>query len=193
MVRANKKSRTIQQLWRELGAILRLSPWIVGALLLVAISWQADLASATGLFQSPPEATSPLATDPIPAELPTEVDEPTETITSTVPLTPTATVEPTPEPTATLEPTATPEPTETEVPATATLAPSPTAEGGVLGRQRYVEGGSDVKFDWAMLVDSVALGLSYVWLCCGVLLFLGVPLLFLVLWVAARGRRTISE
>jgi hypothetical protein len=44
-----------------------------------------------------------------------------------------------------------------------------------------------------MLFDSVSLFLSYAWLCCGVLLFLAVPVVFIVLWVASRRRRQQEE
>jgi hypothetical protein len=39
-----------------------------------------------------------------------------------------------------------------------------------------------------MLVDSLALGLSYAWLCCGVIVLLGLAALFAVLWAASRRR-----
>jgi hypothetical protein len=44
-----------------------------------------------------------------------------------------------------------------------------------------------------MLFDSLALAASYLWLCCGVILLLGVPLLFIVLWVASRRRNQPEE
>jgi hypothetical protein len=44
-----------------------------------------------------------------------------------------------------------------------------------------------------MLFDSVALLLSYLWLCCGGLLFLAVPLMFVILWVASRRRQEQEE
>jgi hypothetical protein len=37
-----------------------------------------------------------------------------------------------------------------------------------------------------MLFDSVALGLTYMWLCCGVLVLFGIPVVFVILWVASK-------
>jgi hypothetical protein len=44
-----------------------------------------------------------------------------------------------------------------------------------------------------MLFDSVALALSYGWLCCGAALMLLLPVSFLALWVASRRRRQRME
>jgi hypothetical protein len=44
-----------------------------------------------------------------------------------------------------------------------------------------------------MLFDSLALLLSYAWLCCGGLLFLAIPLVFVVLWVASKRRQQQEE
>jgi len=198
MVRPTRKSRTIQQLRRELGAALKLCPWVLAALLLVAVFWQADLAATTGLFQSPPTAAPPTTTPPalIPTSTPLAVPPlaPTEAITAE------ATVELTP--TATLELTATPEPIPTETPSpqataieevpTATWTAEPTAEEGDT-EGRYAEGESGLQFEWGMLFDSVALGLSYIWLCCGVVILVGIPVLFAILWSASRRRRNLSE
>jgi hypothetical protein len=40
-----------------------------------------------------------------------------------------------------------------------------------------------------MLFDSVALAVSYLWLCCGVFVLLGIPLFFLILWIAGKRRQ----
>jgi hypothetical protein len=40
-----------------------------------------------------------------------------------------------------------------------------------------------------MLFDSVALAVSYLWLCCGVFVLLGIPLFFLILWIASKRRQ----
>jgi hypothetical protein len=40
-----------------------------------------------------------------------------------------------------------------------------------------------------MLFDSMALFFSYVWLCCGILLFIAVPLFFFVLWRTSASRQ----
>jgi hypothetical protein len=194
MVRPTRKSRTIQQVRRELGALIRLCPWVLLALLCVAVFWQADLAATSGLFQSPPTA------EPAPSDTPVALPtlEPTEPLTvevtleATVEVTPTATLEVTPtlEATPTEEPS--PEPTATEAPPTATWTPEPEAEEGAT-RGRYTEGEPALQFDWAMLLDSVALGVSYIWLCCGALVMVGISVAFGVVWAASRRRRNLSE
>jgi hypothetical protein len=44
-----------------------------------------------------------------------------------------------------------------------------------------------------MLFDSLALGASYVWLCCGILLLLGIPAVFVALWAASKRRAEQEE
>jgi hypothetical protein len=186
MVRPTRKSRTMQQLRRELGAMLKLCPWVLAALLLVAVFWQADLAATTGLFQSPPTAGPPtlIPTD-TPPSLPTLEATETVTVEATLELTPTATLEP-----AATE-TPSPEAAATVVP-TATWTAEPAAEEGD-SQGRYAEGESDLKFEWGMLLDSLALGVSYIWLCCGAVILVGLPVVFAVLWTASRRRRSLSE
>jgi hypothetical protein len=84
------------------------------------------------------------------------------------------------------------------VPPTLTVPPSPTsttveATATPDERQRYAEEDSNLRFEWGMLFDSVALGLSYAWLCCGVLVLVAVPIVFLILWVAHRRRQQQRE
>lgn len=50
-------------------------------------------------------------------------------------------------------------------------------------------GGSGLLFDWGMLFDSVALAMTYIWLCCGVLVLAGIPVVFVVLWMASKRYR----
>ena len=188
---------------RETKAALRLSPWVIAALLLAALLWYPDLAATGGLFQSPqatptptPTATPTATTEVQPSATPTsEAPEPAATETAAPPVaTPTQT--PGAVATATLvptnPPTATPVPTETPVVPTQTPAPQvPTSTPAAADQddaERYAQEDSNVLFDWTMLFDSVALGLSYVWLCCGVLILLGVPVFFVLLWVSARRR-----
>jgi hypothetical protein len=105
-------------------------------------------------------------------------------------VTPAETSQPLPSPTqVTSTPTATPVPTTPALP-TATPVPSATPAPD---SERYPEGESNLRFEWGMLFDSVALGLSYIWLCCGVLVLLGIPLFFLLLWVASRRQRERRE
>jgi hypothetical protein len=86
----------------------------------------------------------------------------------------------------------------TDLPPTATLTPEPTDMVGTVeptpdDKQRYPDGETDLKFEWGMLFDSVSLLLSYIWLFCGVLIFLTVPILFIVLWVASKRRQQQQE
>ena len=153
--------------------------------------WRADLLASTGLFQSPlPTEPGVEPTSPLPPPPDTPV------ITGTAPLT------------VTLEPTLPPEPTEapteivptaTELPtATATSAPEPTAtpapsEPTAEGRSRYADEDAGFVFEWGALIDSLALGVSYVWLCCGVFLLLLLPAFFIGLWAWSRRRRRPEE
>jgi hypothetical protein len=86
---------------------------------------------------------------------------------------------------AELSPTATPTPT----PSTAAGTVEPTPDD----KQRYPDDETDLRFEWGMLFDSVSLLLSYIWLFCGVLVFLTVPIIFIVLWVASRRRQQQQE
>lgn len=180
---------------REIRAVLKLSPWILASLLVTVVLWQTDLRAISGLFQSPPQETAtatatPTPTTPAPTDTP--VPEPTEASTET----PTATLSPsdTPEPTATLTEvpvtaTATVTPTVTSTPSPASVESAAETDQG----QRYPGDDSDLKFEWGMLFDSVALGISYLWLCCGVLVLIVVPLVFVILWLASRRRRQFEE
>jgi len=195
---------------REAKAVLRLSPWVLGLLLLAALLWHPDLAATGGLFQSPQATPTPT---PVPTLMPTPTAEiqpsatattegppPTATETPVAPPAPptetpvlavTATLVPTNPPTPTAVPTETPVlPTETLAPPAPTSTPVPAEQDGT---ERYAQEDSNLLFDWTMLFDSVALGLSYVWLCCGVLVLVGVPIFFLALWVAGRRREQEEE
>ena len=44
-----------------------------------------------------------------------------------------------------------------------------------------------------MLFDSVALGMTYLWMCCGALALFAVPVAFVVLWVAGKRYRQSEE
>jgi len=181
---------------QETGAALRLVPLVLVALLLVALFWRTDLAAVGGLFQSSPVETPPVVPDTPTAEW-TVTTAPTEGATEqpTAPL-PTETLPPAQ--TDVVAPTEPPAVTNTPTPAgpleTATPVPSPTGLPGEASptpdeSQRYAEGDSNLKFEWGMLFDSVALLLSYLWLCCGGLLFLAIPILFAVLWIASKRRQ----
>jgi hypothetical protein len=195
-----KKSNTRWYPRGVVRTVCQFGPWIVISLFLVAALGQADSAALAGLFQSPPTVT------PTSEALPTPAIEITPTLTPTLEATPTLT--PTIEPTPTLAPTITPLPTEAPdlqpspviepVEAPVITATMPVDAGSEEGdstpvRGRYPDEGSDLEFEWGMLFDSMALGLSYVWLCCGVGFMLLLPLFFLALWVAVRRRRRRME
>jgi hypothetical protein len=201
-----RKQPIAEMLRREARAILKMVPWLVAALLMTALIWRTDLAaiagiyqSPSGVFQSPPEET---ATPVPPTDAPTaEPTVPRITATPTEEVAATPTTEPTSVPAATAPPTITPVPSATLFP-TLTSTPSatalPTLTTVPLATQsvdqgeptpddpRYSEGDSNLRFDLGMLFDSVALGLTYMWLCCGVLVLFGIPVVFIILWVASK-------
>lgn len=176
-----KRWGIIQFLEREGRAVLQISPWLLLALG-VAMFWFGANRTATAVpFQSP---------------LPTEPASPTPEVPPI--LTPTVTLTPTLEPTVLMTPTAMPTevpPTATALPPTPTLSPTPqlTATASTPAvpsdqSRRYPDEEASYRFDWAELLDSVALGASYLWLCCGILIFLAVPVLFLALSIASKRR-----
>lgn len=189
---------------RELGTLLRLSPLVLVTLLLAAMVWRSDSAAVAGLFQSSPLQTSPVASaTPTPSLtlVPTATPGPTLPMPSPTfpvlatatagpgetPATATATV-PTVETPATATPTAqSPGYTPVTSPTRATATPTPD------DRQRYADQDSPLWFEWGMLFDSLALFLSYLWLCCGALIFMAIPVVFVVLWVASKNRRQQEE
>jgi hypothetical protein len=180
-----RNRRIVKLVRRETKALLKLGPWVLVSLVLAAVLWRTDLAAISGLFQSPatPTATSEVPTAaPTPSEAPTEL--PTTAPTPTATFTPTLTTVP---PTPTIEVTLTP----TETLATATPALSATVEADESGR--YASEDATLRFDWGMLFDTVALGLSYLWLCCGILLFLSIPVVFVLLSVASKRKRQEEE
>ena len=175
-----KRWRIIQFLEREGRAVFQIGPWLLLGLAVAMIWFGAKRTATAVLFQSP---------------LPTEPASPTPEVSPI--LTPTVTLTPTLEPTVIVTPTAAPTeilPTDTPLPLTPTLTPQPTATVGAPVEssneiQRYPDEGTGYRFDWAMLLDSVALGASYLWLCCGILIFLAVPILFLALSIASKRHR----
>jgi len=196
-----KMGKISQQLGREFKAAIRLSPLALVALLLVVMLWRSDSAANSGLFQSSPVQT-PVSTPTAPPVLPTwTVPGVQETATTMPPTGGTPTAEatlpvPTEPPTAIPIETASAEPTQTPgMDSTPTVTASATSEVEATpdDRARYPEGESNLQFEWGMLFDSVSLFLSYAWLCCGVLIFLAVPLVFIVLWVAGKRRQQQEE
>jgi hypothetical protein len=174
--------------------VLRLSPWLLVSLLLAAVLGSTDTAAVSGLFQSPATDTPTSEPTTPPQDTPTVPPEATATVPAEA--TPTELPTATTEPTATVLPTDTPPPTE--APPTATNTPVPTDAGAQAqptedGSTRYADEESTLRFEWGMLFDSIALGLSYTWLCCGALVLVSVPIVFVVLWVASKRRRQQKE
>lgn len=178
--------------------------WVVATLLLGSFVLEVGSSARSGLFQSPPsDADTPPAEPSAPVPDETPVLTPTLTVTSTLDVTPTVPVPPTNEPVPSpepveqvAEPTAVP-PTPAGVQETPTTEPAPT-EPPVVDEpegtpQRYVDDESTVRFEYGQLFDSVALGASYLWLCCGVLVLILIPVLFITLWIASRRRKSLAE
>lgn len=209
--------KVADRLRQEARATLRLLPWVLVSLLAVALLWRMDLTATGGLFQSPGEspietptsaptqtatvqANTPTATNTATVEeIPTQTQTPLPTVTSLPSATPTSlpTMSPSPTlvtPTPTLAtatvtpslvPTTAVPPTPTRT-VTATLSPTDTG-------QRYAEEDSNLIFDTTLLIDSLALGLSYLWLACGVVILLGIPIFFVILWWVGKQRRQDQE
>jgi hypothetical protein len=214
MIPTMKKSDLVRWATQEIWAALRLFPLILVALLLVALFWHAGSAADSGLFQSSPvqPTTSPtLQPTSTPTTQPTQAPTAQPTQAPTTQPTQAPTLQPTaPVPTQTLPPAGTDQvpptqtpaatvtPTPSAQPTTITPVPSPTGGPGAASptpdeNQRYAGEDSNLNFEWGMLFDSLALFLSYTWLCCGALLFLAVPLVFVVLWVASKRRQPQEE
>lgn len=189
MTRPIKRLDVVRQ---EIGAVLKLSPVVLAVLLLAVFLWRTDSAANSGLFQSVP---SPLDTPTPGPATPTVLASPTSVPASVTPGTPQPTaplpsVTPTSPLTSTVEPTASLTPTVTTTPATPTpAAGSGTAEPTPDDRQRYADEDSNLAFDLSMLLDAMAFFLARIWLCCGVLVFVAIPIVFIVLWVASKRRR----
>lgn len=134
-----------------------------------------------------PEQPAALPTEPATADSPAETQPAAEPAEETQP----ATDQPT-DSSNSDSPTPVPPQTEQETldqpPETAPAEPLPApAEDG----KSFVEGetGShNFILDRAELIDSVVVTGAYVWLCCGVMLFLLVPIFMLVLYVRGRSK-----
>jgi hypothetical protein len=182
-----KNLELVRLVRREARGMRKLIPWVVVSLLLAAVLWRTDLAATSGLFQSPATLTPT-----------TEPTTPTPEAATPTPGTPTQS----PTPTVTESPSATPQPSDTPASATPTAtdtpSPSPTPDEGQGTQEpneegRYPDEDSDVAFEWGMLFDTVALAISRMWLCCGILVLVGIPVAFGILWVASKRREQQEE
>ncbi|MEW5957433.1 MAG: hypothetical protein AB1801_06900 [Chloroflexota bacterium] len=199
---------------RHLGAqLIRLRHvWI---LLVIAIFLTLGLATnishvtAKGLFQSPqsppaqPEAPVPQPAPPVEAT-PTEQPPPTQAPVEQAPVEQAPAVEEQPAQPEQAAPEQPPLPESTSPPAPAagdTRHLSPTAAAPA-GRDRPARdtAGEDIPdeetgnsprnfiLDRVEFIDSVIVSGAYVWLCCGVALFLVVPVFMLVLYIRGRSK-----
>jgi hypothetical protein len=182
-----KNLELVRLVRREARGMRKLIPWVVVSLLLAAVLWRTDLAATSGLFQSPATLTPT-----------TEPTTPTPEAATPTPGTPTQS----PTPTVTESPSATPQPSDTPASvtptATDTPSPSPTPDEGQGTQEpneegRYPDEDSNVAFEWGMLFDTVALAISRMWLCCGILVLVGIPVAFGILWVASKRREQQEE
>jgi hypothetical protein len=222
MIRLIKRVGLVELGRGELRGILRLSPVLLGTAILVSLLWGSGMAASGALFQSPPESPlatdtpAPAPTD-VPTQAPTDAPtfpatsaptsapsetptvgatNPAATATATVVLSPTAESTEPAIPTLTVPPEPSPTPTQgtPSVPPTASPASTIAAATATTDpSQRYPEEDTGLRFDWGMLFDSVALGASYVWLCCGILLLVGIPAVFVALWAASKRRAEQEE
>jgi hypothetical protein len=190
-----EKRKTMKLVRREMRAAAKLLPWILVSLLLAAVLWRTDIAAISGLFQSvqsPVATATSLPPTPIPSAVPTQVPTEVPTVAPTAVSTATQILTPT----ATLLPTETATPVvPTEAPPSATPLPSPTTtpEPTLTESERYAGEDAGLRFDWGMLFDSIALGVSYLWLCCGILILLSIPVVFCILWVMSNRRQQQEE
>lgn len=204
-----RKLHFVRRLTQESQAMVRLGPWLLIAIVVTFALLRADLAATGALFQSPegtfqspasptaePMAPPTIAAPTVAPTFTPSVVEPTvpgseaaPIVTATVELT--ATTAPTAEPAITAPAVVTP----TSAPAEATpeVIPDTPQPEPTDASDRYAEGDSGLKFEWSMLFDSVALGLTYVWLACGVLILLGIPVFFGILWLTSRRLRAQEE
>jgi cobalamin biosynthesis Mg chelatase CobN len=182
-----KNLELVRLVRREARGMRKLIPWVVVSLLLAAVLWRTDLAATSGLFQSPATLTPT-----------TEPTTPTPEAATPTPGTPTQS----PTQTVTESPSATPQPSDTPASATPTAtdtpSPSPTPDEGQGTQEpdeegRYPDEDSNVAFEWGMLFDTVALAISRMWLCCGILVLVGIPVAFGILWVASKRREQQEE
>jgi hypothetical protein len=170
----------------QVGSLLKLVPWLLLTCLMAAVLWRTQALAGASLFQSdvptPTEVASPTPEVPTPTTAPvtptlTVAPVSTETLPTVTPMVPPT---PTPEP-----PTAAPTATATMAPQrVATRSPAPISDEA----QRYPDEEANLRFRWRTLFDSLALGVSYLWLVCGVGLVALLVLLLVVFWL--KGRRS---
>jgi hypothetical protein len=147
--------------------------------------------------QPPAVAPGPAQAAPAPKPQPAKVVPPTLALPAQPPAAaqPTATVAP---PAEVVQPTAVPteppaevvQPTQPPPPPPEQVAPvQPAVAPPVIPGDKAEPGSSEVVIDNALLIDQILVYVSYVWLCCGVLLFIMIPVAFLALYIWGAKRR----
>jgi len=179
----------------DLGSVLRLIPWLLLPVLMAVLLWHTQALATAGLFQSglatPTTSASPTSlaatpgvpTPPAPGltVAPTLI-EMSPTLTPTLPVTSPAVS------TALPDGSRLPTSLATVSSRPATLATSAAVSDG---SQRYPEGDANLRFSWRTLIDSLALAVSYLWLACGIVVFLLFVSLLVFRWL--KGRRSTGE
>lgn len=200
--------------------VVRLLLLFAGALSLTLILSD-NQATAHRLFQSPASpAVAPVPADPVPTQppaAPPPADQPQAQPPPEQPAAqPPAPVEPVqpaePGPVEPVQPEqAEPAPLESAAPELVSPVSSPQPGTGQVSaleppplpqpkperidrstdRETEEEGSPDLTLNRAQLIDTVVVSMAYVWLCCGIMLFLLIPLVFLFLQI--RGRTKMGE
>ena len=175
---------------QNIRIIATLLPFALLAIFISLVLLNGDGAvSASQLFQSPrpprqdpappqeptPEKVQPPTVPPPPAT-PTPVPPPPEAQPPTQEPPPPPVEPQLPPPTDTPPPPVEPQPAQPELPEVVEV-PNPIQSVPVNPGQ------PEVVIDSGLLIDSVLVYMSYAWLCCGVTIFIMIPVLFLVLYV----------
>lgn len=185
---------------RNVRAILSLLPFMFLAGCVALAVYQGDeRAWASSLFQSPVQPEAPAPTRPAPEKvLPPTVQRPTPAPvpsptppppTQPPPVQPVQQVEPVIPPPEQPAPVQQPTQPPVEQPAqpqiSAPPAPPPPAQDNSAPPEIVIDSG--------LLIDSILVYISYAWLCCGVLAFILIPVIFLALYVLGIRRSRNSE
>lgn len=186
---------------RHVRAILTLLPLIALAWCTALVMYQGDeRAWASSLFQSPvqPEAPAPTRPapekvlpptvqrpTPVPAPSPTPPPPPTQPPVQPVQQQVEPVVPPPDQPAPVQQPTQPPVEQQAQPQPPTPPAPPPAAQNSSAPPEIVIDSG--------LLIDSILVYISYVWLCCGVLAFILIPVIFLALYVLGIRRSSSSE
>jgi hypothetical protein len=175
---------------RNLMATVVLLPLLLVSLLLTSALFAGQGGvSASQVFQSPvqppPAPTQPKLPPKVPA--PPKVPKPTQNQPPALTPTPTQPQKAAPSAPAPTQPA--PAATRTQQPAQPTATTQPTSrrpEAATAAKPKpepVIPDENEVVVDSGLLIDSILVYISYVWLCCGVIAFISIPIIFLALYV----------